>query len=180
MNGAARPPAGNVYLVGMMGCGKSTVGRRLAVLMRRQFIDTDRAIEQKSGATIGHIFELEGEAGFRRREAKLLEEVSARRGAVVATGGGLILRERNRVVLRATGTVIYLRAAPELLRERLKNSRARPLLNTPEPQTKLAELLAARAPMYRAAADIIVDVTADTSARIAEQIHRLLLDACKR
>ena len=156
-----------------MAAGKSTVGRNLARLLRREFIDIDAAIEEKTGVTVSHIFEIEGEPGFRKREAKLLAEVAAANGggAVVATGGGIVLREDNRELMRASGAVVYLRAARELLLERLKRARAdaRPLLQD-DPEGVITRLLAERGPIYAAAADITVDVRAATPLGTARKI----------
>ena len=156
-----------------MAAGKSTVGRNLARLLRREFIDIDAAIEEKTGVTVSHIFEIEGEPGFRKREAKLLAEVADANGggAVVATGGGIVLREDNRELMRASGAVVYLRAARELLLERLKRARAdaRPLLQD-DPEGVITRLLAERGPIYAAAADITVDVRAATPLGTARKI----------
>ena len=160
-----------------MGAGKTTVGRKLARLLSCDFIDTDHALEKRTGVSVSHIFELEGEHGFRERESRVLAEISQIQngGAVVATGGGIILREGNRRVMHKTGTVVYLRATPELLWQRLnKNCQSRPLLNAPEPQTALTQLLEARAPLYAAEADITVDACAEHAVKIATKIQVLL------
>ena len=165
---------GNIYLIGPMGSGKTTAGRRLAELLRWQFLDTDRALEERTGVSVSHIFEIEGEQGFREREAKLLAEIAATPGMVVATGGGIILREENRRAMRKSGEVIYMRAPLELLWSRLRESRGRPLLDAPQPKEKLAQLLEQRAPLYAAEADHIVDVRAESASRTAAEIHALL------
>ena len=169
----------NVYLIGLMGAGKTTVGRKLARLLRCDFIDTDHALEERTGVSVSHIFEIEGERGFREREAKLLAEVSMREraaGAVIATGGGVVLTESNRRVMRRSGTVVYLRASAELLWERLKGSQTRPLLSAPDPKSKIAQLLEARAPLYTAQADFIVDVGADAGAESAVKLANKIDD----
>lgn len=157
-----------------MGAGKTTVGRKLAGLLCYEFIDTDQALEARTGVSISHIFEIEGETGFREREAKVLAEVGAKTASVVSTGGGIVLRASNRTVMRNSGTVIYLRASAELLWSRLKDSHPRPLLNVPDPKSKIAQLLEARAPLYTAEADFVVDVCATSTAKIAREIHALL------
>jgi len=159
-----------------MAAGKSTVGRKLARLLRCKFIDLDEAIEQKTGVPVSHIFEIEGEPGFRKREAKLLAEVAgAANGAVIATGGGVILREDNREVMRATGTVIYLRAGEALLIGRLKGARAsRPLLRG-DYKADIARMLAERGPIYAGEADITVDVRATSPLGTARHIRAMLL-----
>ena len=161
-----------------MGAGKTTVGRKLAGLLGCDFIDTDHALEEKTGVSVSHIFEVEGEQGFRARESRLLAEIGraghAGAGAVVATGGGIILKESNRKVMRKSGTVVYLRATPELLWSRLKNCQSRPLLSAAEPRNTIAELLEARGPLYTAEADFIVDARAESAVKMAAKIHALL------
>ncbi len=166
-----------------MGAGKTTIGRQLADLLHYPFIDTDHALEKRTGVSISHIFEIEGEHGFREREAKLLAELGDPRheqsrqpsgGAVIATGGGIILRESNRQVMRKSGKVIYLRASAQLLWSRLQGNRARPLLNAPDPQSKITELLEARGPLYTAEADFIVDVGAEPASKMARRLQTLL------
>ena len=170
----------NLYLIGLMGAGKTTAGRKLARLLCCEFIDTDHALEKRTGVSINHIFEVEGEHGFRERETKLLAEIAQNRnaGAVVSTGGGIILRESNRAMMRKSGTVVYLRASPELLWSRLKGSKkggqARPLLNAPEPKSVIEQLLHERDPLYTAEADFIVDVRAESPDRMANRICTLL------
>lgn len=168
----------HIYLVGLMGAGKTTVGRRLARLLSRQFIDTDQALEERTGVSVSHIFEIEGERGFREREARLLAEVSRApdrggRGAVIATGGGIVLRESNRRLMRR-GLVVYLRASLELLCERLQGCQTRPLLSAPDPKSKIAQLLEERDPLYTADARLIVDVGGGPAAATANRIYDLL------
>ena len=140
----------------MMGCGKSTVGKRLAAALDRPFIDADRELERRLGVPIPTIFELEGEEGFRRRESALIEELTRRPGLVLATGGGVVLREENREALRGRGVVIYLVAALPELWMRLRHDRQRPLLSTPNPRQRIAELLEQRDPLYRQTAHHLV------------------------
>ena len=147
----------NIFLVGMMGAGKTTVGRALAHRMKREFVDTDRLLVERTGVPVATVFEIEGEEGFRRRESMVLREVCEADGRVVATGGGIILSEENRAVMREAGTVIYLRARIESLWERVRHDSSRPLLATPDPRARLAQLLAEREPMYRDAAHIVVE-----------------------
>lgn len=165
---------GNVYLIGLMGAGKTTVGRRLAKLLLLDFIDIDQLVEQRTGVSISHIFEIEGEAGFREREAKLLAEVSTCRQAVISTGGGIILRTENRLVMRKHGQVVYLRVPFEILWQRLKNCQTRPLLQQPEPKAKLTELMLEREPIYAQEADIIVDIGSDAVSKTAKKIYALI------
>ncbi|HUQ28038.1 MAG TPA: shikimate kinase AroL [Usitatibacter sp.] len=147
----------NIFLVGMMGAGKTTVGRALAHRMKREFVDTDRVLVERTGVPVATVFEIEGEDGFRRRESAVLREVCEQDGRVVATGGGIVLAEENRTVMRDAGTVIYLRARVESLWERIRHDTSRPLLATADPRARLAELLLEREPMYRDAAHLVVD-----------------------
>lgn len=145
-----------VILVGMMGAGKTTVGRRLAARSGRRFIDTDRVLEERCGVTISTIFELEGEPGFRRRERALLAELVSSTGSVLATGGGAVLDEGNRRLLRDGGFVVYLKASAADLWLRLRRDRTRPLLQTPDPRGQIERLLIERDPLYRSVAHRVV------------------------
>ncbi len=147
---ASRP----IVMVGMMGSGKSTVGRRLAARLGRRFIDADKEIEERCGVSIATIFELEGEAGFRRREAAILDELTGLASIVLATGGGAVIDAANRRLLRARALVIYLRASPADLWHRLRRDRTRPLLQTADPRARIAELLAQREPLYEEVAHL--------------------------
>jgi shikimate kinase len=149
--------AGNLFLVGMMGAGKSTVGRTLARRLGREFFDTDRVLTERTGVPIATIFEYEGESGFRARERQVVAELAARDKAVIATGGGAVLDEASRALMRASGTVIYLRAKLDDLWERTRRDAARPLLATPDPRGTLAAILADRDPLYGACAHLVVD-----------------------
>lgn len=161
----------NVYLVGLMGAGKTTIGRSLAKRLNLDFLDSDREIEARTGVTIPTIFEIEGEDGFRRREVQMIADLSRLRGRVVATGGGVVLREENRATLRTNGFVVYLNVPPQTLWERTRNDRNRPLLQVADPLLKLKELYAERDPLYREVADLIID-----SSRInAQGVLQLLL-----
>lgn len=147
----------NLYLVGLMGAGKTTVGRLLARHYGCAFHDSDHEIEARTGVKIPVIFEIEGEAGFRRREEAVLAELSELNGIVLATGGGAILSAFNREVLRQNGLVIYLRGTPEHLYERTRHDRNRPLLQTDNPLERMRELFQVRDPLYREIADIVID-----------------------
>lgn len=149
----------NIYLIGPMGAGKSTIARRLAVAMEKDFVDADRELEERTGAQITLIFELEGEAGFRKREAALLAELVEREGIVLATGGGVVLSEENRANLKQHGFVIYLEAPVDLLVARVARDRRRPLLQTPDPKATMQDIMRIRDPLYRECADIIVRST---------------------
>jgi shikimate kinase len=145
-----------VCLIGMMGSGKSTAGRRIASLLGRRFLDADRELEARCGVPITTIFELEGEEGFRRRESQMLEELSARPGVVLATGGGVVTVARNRELLRSRCFTIYLQAGAAELWHRLRNDRVRPLLRTADPRARITELVTVRDPLYRASAHRLV------------------------
>lgn len=149
--------ATKLFLVGLMGAGKTTAGKALARRLGLAFVDADHEIERRCGVKIPVIFELEGEAGFRDREAQVIDELTQRDGIVLATGGGAVLREQNRAHLSARGTVIYLRAAPHDLWLRTRQDKNRPLLQTADPKAKLEQLYAERDPLYREVADFIVD-----------------------
>lgn len=161
----------NIFLVGMMGAGKTTAGRLLARRLERRFIDSDHEIEARCGVGIPVIFEIEGEVGFREREARAIEEFTAQEGVVLATGGGAVLRAENRSRLAARGTVIYLHAPPEALYRRVRSDRNRPLLATEDPLGRLRELYAVRDPLYREIADLIIE----TGAQSARALSRTLL-----
>jgi shikimate kinase len=147
----------NLYLVGLMGAGKTTVGRLLAKHYGCVFYDSDHEIEARTGVKIPLIFEIEGEAGFRKREEAVIAELTALQGIVLGTGGGAVLSQLNRENLRKNGVVVYLRGTPEHLYERTRHDRNRPLLQTGNPLAKLRELYTQRDPLYRAVADIVVD-----------------------
>jgi shikimate kinase len=148
---------GNVYLVGLMGAGKTSVGRVLAKRLRKIFVDSDHEIEARTGVRIPVIFEIEGEPGFRRREAAVLQELVLQGDIVLATGGGVVLDPQNRRALRTTGTVVYLRASPNELWLRTRHDRNRPLLQTGDPLGRLQQLHAERDALYRESAHLIVD-----------------------
>jgi len=147
----------NIFLVGLMGAGKTTVGRILAKRYNKVFHDSDHEIESRCGVKIPVIFEIEGEAGFRKREETAIAELTALSNVVVATGGGAVLSAASREVLRTRGLVVYLRGSPEHLFERTRHDRNRPLLQTANPLAGLRALYQQRDPLYREVADIVVD-----------------------
>jgi shikimate kinase/3-dehydroquinate synthase len=151
------PKNNNIFLVGLMGAGKTTIGRQLARKLGMRFVDSDHEIEARTGATIPWIFEIEGEGSFRRREADMIRELSAQDGLVLATGGGAVLHPATRALLAQRGTVIYLRASIGSILQRTAHDKNRPLLQTADPRAKLEELLAQRDPLYREIADLIID-----------------------
>ena len=161
---------GNIFLVGMPGAGKTTLGRTLAQRLRMRFVDTDRIMVERTGVPVATIFEIEGEEGFRKRESAALAEVAESDSQVVATGGGSILAGANRELMRRRGTVIYLRAQVEALWERTRHDSSRPLLKTPDPRATLATLLEDRDPLYREAAHLIVDTGAQSAATLVNRV----------
>jgi shikimate kinase len=164
----------NIFLVGLMGAGKTSVGRMLARRLHKDFYDTDAEIERMTGVKIPVIFDIEGEPGFRVREEKMLDQLTAKHGIVLATGGGAVLSAVNRDRLRQHGRVIYLRATPEDLWRRTRRDRNRPLLQTANPLEKLKELHAQRDPLYSEVADLVVDTGAQSVGTLASHIQHLL------
>ena len=160
----------HVFLGGMMGAGKTTLGRALAHRLRMEFIDTDRLMVDRTGVPVATIFEIEGEEGFRRRESGILAEVAEGDSRVIATGGGAVLADENREVMRRRGTVVYLRARVDSLWERVRHDTTRPLLATPDPKGTLADLLARRDPLYREAAHIIVDTGSQSTGTLLNRV----------
>lgn len=166
--------AGNIFLVGMMGAGKTTIGRSLARKLGLDFVDTDRELVERTGVPVATIFEIEGEPGFRRRESNILAEVAARDGVVVATGGGAILAAENRKVMREHGTVVYLRARLESLWERTRRDTSRPLLKTADPRGTLSTLLAQREPLYLEAAHLVIDTGPQSASVMVGRLAAML------
>jgi shikimate kinase len=150
-------PESILILVGMMGAGKTTVGRLLARRLRRSFYDADEEIERRCGVRIPVIFDIEGEAGFRARETQVIAELCALDNAVLATGGGAVLADENRRIIAARGIVVYLHARSPHLWQRVRHDRNRPLLATADPEKKLEALYTERDPLYREVADLVVD-----------------------
>lgn len=148
-----------LVLVGLPGSGKTTVGRSLAKRMRLSFVDSDHVIEARIGCSIRDFFAREGEARFRDEEQQALEELAAGPACVLATGGGAVLREANREILRSAGHVVYLRATPEELWRRLRRDTKRPLLQVSDPQEKLRQLFTERDELYRSTAQFVADTS---------------------
>ncbi|WP_233588333.1 bifunctional shikimate kinase/3-dehydroquinate synthase AroKB [Herminiimonas sp. KBW02] len=148
---------GNIFLVGLMGAGKTTVGRALAKRLNKRFIDSDHEIEERTGATIPLIFEIEGEAAFRQREAEVIRDLTAQQDIVLATGGGAVLNAESRAYLKSRGTVIYLRASVNSIVQRTSHDKNRPLLQTGDPRKTIEELSRIREPLYNEVAHIVID-----------------------
>jgi len=172
-------PGDNLILVGMMGAGKTTVGRLLARRLKRPFFDSDHEIEHRCGVRIPLIFDIEGEAGFRAREAQVIADLCMREGIVLATGGGAVLSGENRRQLAAHGKVIYLHARPGYLWQRVRHDRNRPLLATADPLRRLESLYAERDPLYREAADIVFDTGKQSVQSLARDLLASLETPCK-
>ncbi|WP_457436216.1 shikimate kinase AroK [Pseudomonas sp. TE3786] len=160
----------NLILVGPMGAGKSTIGRLLAKELRLSFKDSDKEIEQRTGANIPWIFDVEGEAGFREREQAVIGELCELDGVVLATGGGAVLRPENRSALRAGGRVVYLHTSVDQQLDRTSRDRNRPLLRTANPGKVLADLMSIRDPLYREIADVIIETDERPPRMVVQEI----------
>lgn len=167
--------AGSIFLVGLMGAGKTSVGRILARRLGKSFYDCDHEIERATGVKIPVIFDIEGEAGFRARESKALAELVHCPDIVLATGGGAVLLPENRRLLAEHGIVVYLRATAADLYGRTRHDRNRPLLRTPDPMARLMELFEERDPLYREAATIVVETGDQSLASLAHRVEQRLL-----
>jgi shikimate kinase len=166
---------GNIFLVGLMGAGKTSVGKVLARRLGKAFYDCDHEIERATGVKVPVIFDIEGEAGFRARESRTLEELVRRADIVLATGGGAVLSAANRKLLAEHGTVVYLCAAADDLWARTRHDKNRPLLKTDDPLARLKELYDERDPLYRAVADIVVDTGNQSLISLAHKLEQRLL-----
>lgn len=164
----------NIFLIGPMGAGKSTIGRHLAELLNKDFRDSDSEIEKRTGAGIPLIFEIEGETGFRARESSILDDLTRLSNTVLATGGGAVLSEDNRKILRERGVVVYLHAPLETLLQRTRRDRHRPLLQTADRRRTLEDILKAREPVYRQAADMVIETSHRSPVSVAREIARKL------
>ncbi|HEX7810775.1 MAG TPA: shikimate kinase [Burkholderiales bacterium] len=174
------PLAGSIFLVGMMGAGKTSVGRVLAKRLGKVFHDSDHVIEERTGVKIPVIFEIEGEAGFRIRETSVIDELTTLPDIVLATGGGAILSESNRTSLRSRGMVVYLRATVRDLLNRTRHDRNRPLLQTADPRARLTELYELRDPLYRETAHVIIETGSQSLTSLVNRLHQMLLEAQAR
>jgi 3-dehydroquinate synthase len=170
----------NIFLVGLMGAGKTTIGRALAKKLNLRFVDSDHEVEARTGVTIPVIFDIEGEASFRQREAAVISDLTAQRGIVLATGGGAVLNEQSRQYLHSRGTVIYLRASVAHILKRTSLDKKRPLLRTADPRKVLEELTQQRDPLYQEIAHLVVDTGRPHMSQIIqtilEQLDRLESD----
>lgn len=165
---------GNLFLVGPMGAGKSTIGRQLARSLQRDFLDSDREIELRTGVDIPFIFEKEGEEGFRRREAEVIDDLTRKQDIVLATGGGAVTREINRRHLAERGTVIYLHTSVDQQLARTARDRNRPLLQTENPRARLETLMAEREPLYRELASLVIETDGRSVKDVVREIVQRL------
>ncbi|WP_041642861.1 shikimate kinase [Azoarcus olearius] len=163
-----------LILIGMMGAGKTTVGRELAKRRGMRFVDCDHEIVARTGVSIPTIFEIEGEAGFRRREAQTIDELTREGELILATGGGVVLDPANRALLAQRGIVVYLNVPPHILWERTRHDRNRPLLQVENPRQRIEQLHKERDPLYREVADIIVDGGRGNPGAMVRQIEKAL------
>lgn len=163
-----------IFLIGPMGAGKSAVGRRLAEMLGLDFVDADNEIMARTGVDISYIFEKEGESGFRKREGKMIDELTQRDNIVLATGGGATVAEENRNYLGGRGTVIYLRASIAQQLARVRHSHDRPMLRTGEPEDVLRELFEIREPTYQSIADYVIETDGQRVAAVASNIRDAL------
>ncbi len=169
----------NLILIGPMGAGKSTNGKWLARQLGKTFVDMDAYIEQKAGTSITHIFELEGEDGFRKREAIALAALLAMENQVIATGGGCILLADNRALMKQRGVVVYMHIPPEVQLQRLMNDKKRPLLQTRDRAERLQQLAKERNPLYQACADITLDITHIPMSQIRPHLLQSILSSAR-
>jgi shikimate kinase len=164
----------NIFLIGPMGAGKSTIGRQLAQMLHLDFLDSDSEIERKTGADIAWVFDVEGEEGFRDREQDMLDELTKRHGIVLATGGGAVIRQENRTRLSARGIVVYLKTSVQKQLARTLKDKRRPLLQTDDPQSVLETLAKKRNDLYEEAADYVIETDEQSAKVVASQIISLL------
>jgi shikimate kinase len=168
----------NVVLVGLMGAGKTTIGRGLAKRLGWSFVDSDHEIQERTGVSIPTIFEIEGETGFRRREAAVIADLMQRDRIVLATGGGAVLDAENRKCIGHATLVAYLCTPPEILFARTRHDRNRPILQVDDPLAKLKALLVERDPLYREVADLVIDGENCTQAQIVQQLEKEVKSRC--
>jgi shikimate kinase len=168
--------AQNIIFVGPMGAGKTTIGKQLARQLGRTFYDSDRVIEERTGANIPLIFEMEGEEGFRRREKAIIAELTNKQDIVLATGGGVVLDPDNRDQITRQGFVIYLKAPLDQLFNRTAKDKNRPLLQTPDPRKKLEEILNARDPLYREVADVVIETDGSPARGVVKKLLALITE----
>jgi len=168
--------AQNVFVIGPVGAGKSTIGRQLAISLKMDFFDSDREIEKRCGVDIDWIFDLEGETGFRKREQNIINELANRQGIVLATGGGAVISYENRTVLSSRGKVVYLQTSIEKQLQRTAKDKRRPLFQAKNKELTLIKMMREREPLYREIADITVETSGATVRGIVQKITHLLVE----
>ena len=168
----------NLFLIGMPGAGKTTVGRALARHLGKPFHDSDHEIEMRTGVRVAVIFEIEGEGGFRRREAEIIERMTALENVVLATGGGAVLDPLNRQHLKDRGFVVYLHAAPRELWRRTRHDKSRPLLQGSDPRSRLEDIYRLRDPLYRETADLVIDTGRQSASVLVGELLQKLEKTC--
>jgi len=168
--------AQNVFLIGPVGAGKSTIGRQLATALKMDFFDSDREIEKRCGVDVDWIFDLEGEKGFRQREQDIINELANRQGIVLATGGGAVVSLDNRTVLSSRGKVFYLQASIEQQLQRTVKDKRRPLLQVEDKESQLIKMMKEREPLYREISDITVETSGSTVRSVVQKITHLLME----
>ena len=168
-------PGQNIFLIGPMGSGKTTIGKQLAKMFKLQFYDCDQELERLTGASVSLIFDLEGEAGFRARESQLLEQLTARKGVLIATGGGTVCKEENRRLLRSRGMVVYLKTSIENQLKRLDKDKSRPLLQADDRVRRLRDLAEVRNPLYDATADLVFSTRNSSVYATARALHAVIV-----
>jgi len=165
----------NIFLIGPMGSGKTTIGKQLAKMFNLRFYDCDQELERLTGASVSLIFDLEGEAGFRLRETQLLRQLTARKGVLIATGGGTVCNEENRRLLRSRGLVVYLKTSIESQLKRLDKDKSRPLLQADDREQRLRDLAEVRNPLYEATADLLFTTRNSSVYATARALHAVIL-----
>ena len=165
----------NIYLIGPMGSGKTTIGQRLAKRLCREFLDSDHELQEQTGASVNLIFDLEGEEGFRKRETAMLKKLTTRKSVVLATGGGAILAPENRELLSSSGTVVYLRTSVTQQIKRLSRDRTRPLLQSGDRKEKLLRLADERNPLYEELAHITFQSRSRSLDSAAEALYQEII-----
>jgi len=165
----------NIFLIGPMGSGKTTIGKQLAKMFKLRFFDCDQELERQTGASVSLIFDLEGEAGFRVRESQLLEQLTARKGVLIATGGGAVCREENRRLLRSRGLVVYLKTSIDNQLKRLDKDKSRPLLQADDRVQRLRDLAELRNPLYDATADLVFSTRNSSVYATARALHSAIM-----
>ena len=169
-------PNQNIFLIGPMGSGKTTIGKHLARLLELEFYDCDHELEKQTGASVNLIFDVEGEQGFRIREGRLLEQLTSRNGILLSTGGGVVTNEENRALLRTRGFVVYLKTGIESQLKRLSHDKSRPLLQAKDRVQRLRDLARIRNPLYESTADLVYSARDQSVSATAKELYAAILE----